>query len=102
MSKYLIKDIIDLFGGKIKGDDTFCHNLWSSLANVTWVNKKEKSYYEFSFRYAGAIVADIRGEGSYMDWYNQSTSGIVDKGIERGLNELGWTYTLEGEENAKN
>ena len=102
MGKYLIKDIIDLFGDKIKRDNTFCHNLWSSLTNVIWVNKKENSYYDFSFRYAGAVVADIRGGGSYMDWYNQSTSGKVDKDIERGLNELGWTYTLEEEENAKN
>ena len=100
MSKYLIKDIIDLFGDKIKTDDTFCHRLWSSLTNVTWVN--EHSSYEFSFRRVGAIIADIREDGSYMNWYNQSPSGTVDKDIERGLTKLGWTYTLEGEENAEN
>ena len=95
MSKYLVKDITDLFRDKIKTDDTFCHKLWSSLTNVIWINKKEKSSYEFSFRYAGVIIADVREDGSYMDWYNQSPAGLIDKDIVNSLKELGWTYIIE-------
>ena len=102
MSKYLIRDVIDLFGDKIKTDDLFCHRLWSSLTNVTWVNKKEKSSYEFSFRRVGGVIADIREEGSYMQCCNQSTVGLIDKDIANDLKELGWTYIIEEEENAKN
>ena len=42
------------------------HEVWPILKNETW---------SCSWRYAGGIVADMRGEGDYIDWY---CSGIGD------------------------
>jgi hypothetical protein len=42
------------------------NDVWPILTGKTW---------SCSWRHAGAIIANIRGEGDYMDWY---CSGIVD------------------------
>jgi len=98
MGKYLVKDIVTLFEDNIKEDEEFCHKLWSSLTNVTWVNKSEKAVYKFSFRYAGGIISDIRCKGSYTDWYMESPYGVVDKYIALRLSYLGWNYSYDEEE----
>lgn len=79
----------DQFGQRIKTDDEFCKRLWGSLANIDWRHKNGDTA-AYSFRAAGDLIAAIRGEGNYMDWYMSGSSGLVDLELEEKLSEFGW------------
>jgi hypothetical protein len=77
-------------------NDNYAQNLYGAICNnqfakftqtgdriETYRNLKE-DYWSASWRSAGGIVANLRGEGDYIDWY---CSGI-------GTNESG--YGLDG------
>lgn len=87
------EDIEILFSEQIKSDDEFCKELWSALTNIEWTNE-DGSNFSCTFRYAGALIADIRESGGYMDWYCSSEYAKVSEYIENKLNSFGWKYTL--------
>ena len=58
---------------------------------MKWV-KKGFDEYSCTFRYAGGLIAEIRGEGNCMDWYCSYQDGVVSEEIEKALGSLGWTY----------
>jgi len=65
---------------KIRNDDAYAQNFYAALCNQEW---QEEDVWEIlrdqtwscSWRSAGAIVAEIRGHGDYLDWYC-SGSGV--------------------------
>lgn len=65
---------------KVRASDTYAQNLYAAMCNQTW---QEQAVWEIlknetwscSWRSAGAIVAHLRGQGDYMDWY---CSGMAD------------------------
>jgi len=65
---------------KVKADKVYAQHLYAAMCNndfmrnEVWPILTEKKW-SCSWRHAGSIIADIRGEGDYMDWY---CSGIVD------------------------
>ncbi len=85
------EDLESVFGEKIKTSDEFCKSLWSALANIDWINE-DGTEFGCTFRYAGAIIADIRETGSYMDWYCRGEYATVSDEIANELKKLGWTY----------
>jgi hypothetical protein len=53
---------------------TFQKNeVWATLKNQTW---------SCSWRYAGGIIADMRVQGDYMDWYCSGIGGVIGGGSE--------------------
>lgn len=61
-------------------DDIYAQNLYAALCNNEFIRSDLVSYlkeekWSCSWRYAGGIIADIRKEGDYMDWY---CSGIIN------------------------
>jgi hypothetical protein len=78
-------------GDRIRADKQIARDMWCALANVTW--KHQDGYTAlFTFRGAGGLVADIRGEGDYMDWY--CCSGPyprVTEEIRQAMAAEGWT-----------
>jgi hypothetical protein len=84
-----------IFGNRIKSDPEFCANMWSALANVDWTHSNGDTA-GYSFRAAGDLIASIRGEGDYMDWYCSGPYATVSREIECGMLAEGWTpETLE-------
>lgn len=95
------------FVDKVRASETYAQNLYAAFCNnafqkieVMPILKNEA--WTCSWRSAGGIVADIRCEGDYMDWYCSgigpkegdshgfvSESTVTDE-IREDLKQLGW------------
>ena len=59
---------------KVKNSENYAQNLYAAMCNnefiknETWNILQEKTW-SGSWRYVGGIVAHLRGEGDYIDWY---------------------------------
>lgn len=72
---------------KAKESDSYAQNLYAAMCNrdfqkleVLPVLKEDR--WSCSWRYAGGIIADMRQEGDYIDWY---CSGIRNDGYQDDL-----------------
>lgn len=94
---------------KAKASNVYAQNIYAALCNNqfikidVWQLLKEE-YWTASWRYAGGIVADILGEGDYMDWYCSGMGGpvggmavegylpegVVSDEVLEDLTKLGW------------
>lgn len=80
---------------KIKGSREYAGDLYGALCNNmfqkndVWPILQDKTW-SCSWRYAGGIVADIIGEGDYMDWYARGNESIITEEIEQDLDKIGW------------
>jgi hypothetical protein len=109
---------------KVKADETYSQNLYAALCNnefqkldVIPILKDEK--WSCSWRYAGGIIADMREEGDYIDWYcsgirNDGDDGesidtgyikrkyvsesVVTDEIRDDLKKLGWVVVTDEDE----
>jgi len=108
---------------KVRNREVYAQNLYAALCNRefqqldVWPILTGETWH-CSWRYAGGLVADMRGDGDYMNWYcsgilNDVTDqaymdmtqeekaqyervrgyvneGVVTEEIESDLNQLGW------------
>ena len=68
---------------KARRSESYAQNIYAALCNTEWQRKDvwpilTGQRWSCSWRYAGGIVADMRGQGDYIDWY---CSGIRDIGV---------------------
>lgn len=96
------------FVQKVRASEIYAQNLYAALCNnafqkldVLPILKDEA--WSCTWRYSGGIVADIRCEGDYMDWYcsgirdvDSPDNGFVGESvvtdeIREDLVRLGWT-----------
>ena len=88
-----LKDTIKTeFGSDLRSSKEFCIEMWSALTNIQWYYKDNKEDQGFSFRQAGGAIAEIRGAGSYMDWYCSGPSGVVSENIAERMAKHGWIW----------
>lgn len=89
-------DVRAAIGGRLRASDEDAIAFWSALANQGWVHytapAQEVSY---SFRAAGGLIAEIRGEGDYMDWYCSGPTETVAPWIRDALGAKGWTPMVD-------
>lgn len=101
---------------KVRESDVYAQNLYAAMCNSdfikndVWTVLKEEKW-SCSWRYAGGIVADMRQEGDYMDWYCSGMGGpmgdagmkgylpesVVSDEIREDLLKLGWIVIADGE-----
>lgn len=95
----------DWIVNKVCTRDAYAQNLYAGLCNneftkrETWALLKDERW-SCSWRYAGGIIANIRQDGDYMDWYCSGIQSadetgyvpesIVTEEIKDDLYELGW------------
>lgn len=66
---------------KVRGDRVYAQHLYAALCNNiwqrldTWCLLSNKTW-DCSWRHAGGIVADMRGSGTYTDWYCSGRNGF--------------------------
>jgi len=88
---------------KVRNSESYAQNLYAAICNTEFVKndvwpKLKDERWSCTWRYAGGIIADMREEGDYIDWY---CSGIGDKEefvgegyvtdeIREDLLKLGW------------
>lgn len=70
---------------KVKASESYAQNLYAAMCNnefqklaVMPILKNLK--WTCSWRYAGGIVADMREQGDYIDWYCSGIKGGIDLG----------------------
>ncbi len=85
------QDLREGLGDEIKNDET-AQQLWSALANVDWYHPETHAHVSYSFRAGGGLIAELRGEGSYMDWYCCGPYATVSDHIARVMKKRGWIY----------
>ena len=90
---------------KVRTDKVYAQNLYCAMCNMDWCKRElwkvlKEEYWSCSWRHAGGIIADMRQEGDYINWYcsgiredyegGYAQEGQVTEQIERDLNKLGW------------
>lgn len=113
----MLKDMMDAqwFKNKVRDQDYYAQNLYAALCNNDFqkndvVTILREDIWHCSWRSAGGIIADLRSEGDYLDWYcsgmyndydseadarNMKSQGYVSEGqvteeIREDLKKLGW------------
>jgi hypothetical protein len=88
----------DYIANKCISSDAYSQNLYAALCNNRFfkgaLDDGGISYeqeWTCSWRHAGAIVAEIVGEGDYMTYYCNGNESFVTEEIRKDLGELGWT-----------
>lgn len=104
---------------KVRASDAYAQNLYAAMCNNDFIKREmwpllKEEKWSCSWRYAGGIVADMRQEGDYIDWYCSGMGGLnqeydaketnaewqkrtgyvpeetVTEEIENDLTRLGW------------
>ena len=99
---WMLKKVID--------NETYAQNLYAAMCNnvfqrnEVWPRLRDE-YWSCSWRSAGGIVAELRGQGDYIDWYCSGIMGVgeadsfqgyvsestVTDEIRQDLFAIGWT-----------
>ena len=69
---------------KTKSTKTYAQNLYAALCNQDWQRNDvwpllKDQRWSCSWRYAGGIVAHMREEGDYIEWYCSGIQGEPDE-----------------------
>lgn len=103
-SEYMLK--------KVRESDTYAQNLYAAMCNMQFqrldvlpILKNQR--WSCSWRSSGGIIADMRQQGDYIDWYCSGmgeglgngdldgtkkyvSEGYITDEIKEDLNKLGW------------
>ena len=97
---------------KTRNSDTYAQNLYAALCNNQFQKQEvfpilKDQLWSCSWRSAGGIIADMREEGDYIDWYCSGINGgflgdpdarqtgyvsesVITEEVQQDLLELGW------------
>ena len=89
---------------KVRESDSYAQNLYAALCNMQWCKKElwnvlKEDYWHCSWRHSGNIIARMRNEGDYIDWYCSGMGGLggmseEDESHEQWMERTG--YVGEG------
>lgn len=96
---------------KVRNSEIYSQNLYAALCNNDFVKQDvieilKENYWSCSWRSAGGIIANMRQQGDYIEWYCSGikgteseedklnlfvSEGTVTDEIRSDLKQLGWT-----------
>jgi hypothetical protein len=107
---------------KVRSNDAYAQNLYAAMCNNGFIRLEvipvlKQEEWSCSWRYAGGIVADMRQQGDYIDWYcsgirndyddeeagklwdgrNYVGEGCITDEIRNDLQRLGWAVAPDGD-----
>lgn len=107
---------------KVRTNEAYAQNLYAAMCNNGFIRLEvipilKEEEWGCSWRYAGGIVADMRQEGDYIDWYCSGIrdisldeeenkfwdgkgyvpEGCITEEIQNDLQKLGWAVAPEGD-----
>jgi len=107
---------------KVRESNTYAQNLYAAICNNDFCKREmwpilKEEYWSASWRHAGGIIADMREQGDYIDWYcsgigdglgNGDVTGVkgyvpesaVTEEIKDDLYKLGW-LVIESKDNTE-
>lgn len=99
---------------KVRASEVYAQNLYAAMCNNDFTKREmwpllKEQKWSCSWRYAGGIIADMRQQGDYINWYCSGIRDSYDGGyvaeaivtdeIEQDLHKLGWIVVkYNGEE----
>ena len=89
--EYDLEKDLQLLAGKVNEDYDFAQELYAALCNMRW--KKHYQTYACSWRYAGGLIAEMRGmtgEWDYLKFYCSGNEGRISERVRMELEKLGW------------
>jgi hypothetical protein len=74
---------------KVRESDSYAQNLYAAICNNDFCKREmwpilKEEYWSASWRSAGGIIADMRENGDYIDWYCSGIGGGLGNGDEDG------------------
>ena len=78
---------------KVRNDEAYAQNLYASMCNTDFVRNDvwpllTDKRWSCSWRYAGGIIADMRQEGDYIDWYCSGIRGDIAESFNPTLEQI--------------
>ena len=75
--------------GKVKASDTYAQNLYAAMCNMQFqkldvIPILKDEFWSCSWRHSGGIVADMREQGDYIDWYCSGMGGLSTYDVKEG------------------
>jgi hypothetical protein len=66
---------------KIKSREDYAQNLYAAFCNMRWQKTEvmpilKDELWSVSWRAAGGVIAELRGQGDYLDWYCSGMGGF--------------------------
>lgn len=83
-------DVREVLGSHLRDSEENSAQFWSSLANMDWFHESSPEEVGYTFRAAGGLIAQIRGEGDYLDWYCSGPYAVVAPWIAELMATKGW------------
>jgi hypothetical protein len=95
---------------KVRHQEIYAQNLYAALCNNEYAPQDvwgilKNIHWDCTWRYAASLVAEIREDDSYIDWYCSGTgfagtdfTGFVEESyvteeVEYDFNQIGWLLT---------
>jgi hypothetical protein len=74
---------------KARARNDYAQNIYAALCNMRWQKLDvmpilKDEYWSCSWRLAGGIVANMREQGDYMDWYCSGMGGVATYDLKEG------------------
>ena len=90
------------FVAKVQASESYAQNLYAAMCNNHFIKREvwpmlKDETWSASWRGAGSIVAELRGEGDYMDWYCSGMGLLATYDEKEGVEHMNRKqYVTEG------
>lgn len=96
----------ETISNKCKASEVYSQNLYAALCNNEF--KKDEKTWSCSWRHSGGIVANLREEGDYINWYCSGIGSeapyvgesVITDEVRKDIEGFGWSiieHSTDGE-----